>query len=92
MLFSSVGAGLCADPECSMGGIGAIHFTDGNDKAVTITSVTPKPATATTPVYCEVKGYRLPMDLFVIGLPDAWSGRYWQTGNGGAAGYPRQHF
>ena len=26
------------------------------------------------------------MDLFIVALPDSWSGTYWQTGNGGAAG------
>ena len=67
-------------------GIGAMTFIDGNGKPVTITSVTPKTATATTPAYCEVKGVRWPLDPFVIALPDSWVGRYWQTGNGGAAG------
>jgi hypothetical protein len=89
-----VGMGFCADPfkpiltcDSTPGtGIGAKSFIDGNGNAATITSVTPKPATATTPTYCEVKGYRWPMDLFVVALPDSWSGRYFQVGNGGAAG------
>jgi hypothetical protein len=89
--FVSAGLGVCATPliPCDptrTTGIGAIHFTDGNGKAVTITSVAPKSATSTTPAYCEVKGYRWPMDLFIVALPDSWSGTYWQTGNGGAAG------
>ena len=86
-----VGMGLCADPftpslACDSTGIGAKTFIDGNGKAVTITSVTPKPATATTPAYCEVKGYRWPLDLFIVALPDSWRGIYFQVGNGGAAG------
>jgi hypothetical protein len=88
-----VGMGFCADPftpslTCDPSlktGIGAIPFVDGNGNAVTITSVTPKPAT-TTPAYCEVKGYRWPLDLFIVALPDSWSGTYFQVGNGGAAG------
>jgi hypothetical protein len=60
-----VGMGFCADPfkpiltcDSTPGtGIGAKSFIDGNGNAATITSVTPKPATATTPTYCEVKGY-----------------------------------
>jgi hypothetical protein len=94
LLFSfvlSVGSGFCAIPIVTCDptratGIGAIPFTDGNGNPVTITSVTPKTATATMPAYCEVKGYRWPLDLFVVALPDSWLGRYWQTGNGGAAG------
>lgn len=87
----SITSGFCAEPclECDPTltmGIGAISFTDGNGNPVTITSVEPKAATATTPAYCEVKGYRWPLDLFIIALPDSWTGRYWQTGNGGAGG------
>lgn len=87
--------GLCAalaiecDPTRATG-IGAIPFIDGNGIPVTITSVAKRntigipPAAA--PSYCEVQGYRWPMDLFIVTLPDSWSGTYWQTGNGGAAG------
>jgi hypothetical protein len=91
VILVSAGSGMCAGPIMTCDptrttGIGAAHFTDGNGKAVTITSVTPKSATSNTPAYCEVKGYRYPLDLFIIALPDSWSGTYWQTGNGGAAG------
>ena len=91
MTLLSGGLGLCANPIIACDptratGIGAIPFIDGNGKAATITSVTPKSATPTTPAYCEVKGYRYPMDLFIVALPDSWGGTYWQTGNGGAAG------
>ena len=91
VILLSGGAGLSATPiiPCDstlQAGIGAIPFTDGNGNAVQITSVTHITATATTPAYCEVKGQRWPMDLFVIGLPDSWGGTYFQVGNGGAAG------
>jgi hypothetical protein len=76
---------LACDPTRATG-IGAISFTDGNGNPVHITSVSPKEATSATPAYCEVKGYRWPLDLFIIALPNSWMGRYWQTGNGGAAG------
>ncbi len=90
-LLGTLGSGFSATPIIACDptratGIGAIPFTDGNGNPVTITSVLPKPATPTTPAYCEVKGYRWPRDSFVIALPDSWGGRYWQTGNGGAAG------
>jgi hypothetical protein len=37
------------------------------------------------PAHCEVKGIRF-YDAFIVKLPDRWNGRYYQAGNGGAAG------
>ncbi|UCD78956.1 MAG: tannase/feruloyl esterase family alpha/beta hydrolase, partial [Desulfobacterales bacterium] len=37
------------------------------------------------PAHCEVRGTRF-YDAFIVKLPDLWNGRYFQTGNGGAAG------
>lgn len=37
------------------------------------------------PAHCEVQGTRF-YDAFIVKLPDQWNGRYYQTGNGGAAG------
>ena len=76
---------MACDPTRATG-IGAVSFTDGNGNPVHITSVLLKAATSTTPAYCEIRGYRWPLDPFIIALPDSWTGRYWQTGNGGAAG------
>ena len=52
---------------------------------VTIDSVKLIPATETLPQHCEVKGVRF-YDAFIIKLPTDWNGRYYQIGNGGAAG------
>ena len=37
------------------------------------------------PAHCEVRGTRF-YDAFIVKLPDLWNGRYYQAGNGGAAG------
>jgi hypothetical protein len=93
MIAFSGNLGLCQAPpplvpslSCDPAGIGAQTFIDGNGNGVTITAVTHFSAAGSTPAYCEVRGYRWPLDLFIVALPDSWGGTYWQTGNGGAAG------
>ena len=55
----------------------------------TLTSATLKPATATAPAYCEVRGVIGPAPSvinFAVGLPGAWNGRFLLGGDGGFDG------
>ena len=81
MLIVGAKLGLCA-PIIQCSDIKNINF--GSD--VTVTSVKLIAATATLPEHCRVEGVRAPEDGFIFKLPSVWSGRYLQSGNGGAAG------
>lgn len=82
IILLGAGFGLCATPVIECNSIKDVDFGPG----VTITSATLIPGTSTIPEHCKVDGYRWPEDYFIVKLPSDWNERYYQVGNGGAAG------
>jgi hypothetical protein len=74
------GAGLCTQPCNTCDNLQDLSFS-----GVTITSATLVSGTTVLPEHCRIEGVRY-YDQFIIKLPTNWNDRYYQVGNGGAAG------
>lgn len=74
------GIGFCIQPCNTCNNLQNLTFPN-----VTVASVQLVASTVTIPEHCRVEGDRY-HDHFVIKLPTDWNARYYQVGNGGAAG------
>jgi hypothetical protein len=67
--------------------LGAMSWTDAISVTATLVpAVITSTPRAAIPEHCRVTGRQLPENDFVIKLPSAWNARFYQVGNGGAAG------
>jgi feruloyl esterase len=80
--LSVVTFGLCATPIIECHSIKNINLGPN----VIIENATLISATPMMPEHCKVEGFRWPEDYFIVKLPSTWNSRYYQIGNGGAAG------
>jgi len=80
-VFGASDLSVSIEPVMACGELADMSFGPG----VLIDSAYEMPAADGLPAHCEVQGTRF-YDAFIVKLPDQWNGRYYQTGNGGAAG------